>query len=152
MQRLPEHVEQWHYKGITVCGTDIPLTHEDIGDHTADHFHVEAIFGGDPNVLAPIGFRIKNPLGLLFADPTMNGLAQLAVRAKRKPEAVFELFTRLLVTEKLQIGSPGLARHILVALQEMFAVPTDPEDELHFHVSYILILLRKLDDRMRIVL
>lgn len=151
MQRLPEHVEQWHYKGITVCGTDIPLTHEDIGDHTADHFHVEAIWGADPNVTAPIGFRIKNPLGLLFANPTMNGLAQLAVRAKRKPEAVFELFTRLLVTEKLKVGSPGLARRILVALQEMFVVPTDPEDELYFHVSYILLLMRNLDDRMRIV-
>ncbi|MNW07115.1 hypothetical protein D3C71_2036590 [compost metagenome] len=81
----------------------------------------------------------------------MNGLAQLAVRSGKKPEAVFELFARLLITEKQTIGTRGLAHRILVALQEMFAVPTDPEDELHFHVSYILILLRKMDDRMRIV-
>lgn len=151
MQRLPEHVEQWYYKGVSVCGTDILLTHEDIGDHVEDHFHVEAIFSGDPNVLAPIGFRIKNPVGLLATDPMLNGLAQLAVRAKRKPEAVFELFVRLLITEK-DAPTLGKAQRVLVALQEMFVVPTDHEDELHHQAGYIMFLFRKLDDRMRIVL
>lgn len=150
MQRLPEHVEQWHYKGITICGTDIPLTAEDIGDHVKEHFYVEAIWGADPNVETPIGFRIKNPVGLLAIEPTLNGLAQLAVRSKKEPTAVFELFTRLLVLEKLAIGSPGLARRILAALQEVFGIAEDSE-ELYFQVSYILVLLKRLDDRLRVI-
>lgn len=151
MQRLPEHVEQWHYKGVTVCGTDIPLTAEDIGEHVRDHFHVEPIFGADPNVQAPIGFRIKNPVGLLAIHPTLNSLAHMAVREKKEPTVVFDLFTRLLVTKKLSIGSPDLARHILVTLKETFGIDSDAE-ELYFQVSHILKLMKCLDDRLRIVL
>lgn len=151
MQKMPEHVEQWHYKGITVCGTDVLLTAEEVGDKGCEEVFLEPVYDGEKTIVTLLGFRIKNPVGLLFVDPTLNGLAQLAVRSKKEPTAVFELFTRLLITEKLTIGTRGLAHRILVALQEMFVVPTDPDDELHFHVSYILMLIRKLDDRMLIV-
>lgn len=150
MQRLPAHVEDWHYKGVTVFGADIPLTAEDIGDHVREHFYVEAIHSGDPSVIEPIGFRIKNPVGLLAIEPTLNGLAQLAVRSGKEPSVVFELFTRLLISEKLNIGSTGLARRILAALQETFGIHEDSE-ELYFQVSYILQLLKRLDDRLRVI-
>lgn len=150
MQKMPEHVEQWHYKGITLCGTDVLLSAEDVGDKGLENVFLEPVFGPEGITAPPIGFRVKNPVGLLFANPTLNGLAQLAVRGQKEPSVVFGLFTRLLVTKKLTIGSPNLARHILVTLKETFGIDTD-EEELYFQVSYILILLRKMDDRMRIV-
>lgn len=150
MQKMPEHVEQWHYKGITVCGTDVLLTAEEVGDKGCEEVFLEPVYDGEKTLVTLMGFRIKNPVGLLFADPTLNGLAQLAVRRQKEPSVVFDLFTRLLVTKKLTIGSPNLARHILVTLKETFGIDTD-EEELYFQVSYILILMRKLDDRLLIV-
>lgn len=152
MLKLPEHVAAWHYKTVSVCGSDVGLiSYADTSNHYADRQKfTDAVWGPDRSDTKPLGFRIKNPVGLLAIDPDLNPLAQLATRAGKKADSIFELFTHLLILHKLPIGKQNLDSVPIIrkALADRYTVETDHEHELSLQTANVLRVLDRLNPKL----
>jgi hypothetical protein len=152
MLKLPAHVAEWHYKSVSVCGTDVGLlSDEDTCKHLQDRqVFTDAVWGPDRSDEKPIGFRIKNPVGLLAIDPDLNALAQLAVRSGKKSDSVFELFTHLLILLKIPTGkqSHTVVPIIREALKERYTVESQHTHELSLLCANVVRVLRRLTPKL----